>query len=84
MKKNSQMKPLIDYSRLRTFSDIIIAKEKLRYSILLHEDMLSRSFSDLRDNFVLSMKQSVRDWATKVALEFLLTQINLRTSKRGK
>jgi hypothetical protein len=78
------MKPLIDYSRLRTFSDIIIAKEKLRYSILLHEDMLSRSFSDLRDNFVLSMKQSVRDWATKVALEFLLTQINLRTSKRGK
>jgi hypothetical protein len=78
------MKPLIDYSRLRTFSDIIIAKEKLRYSILLQEDMLSRSFSDIRDNFILTLKQSVWDWATKVALEFLVTQINLRTSKRGK
>jgi hypothetical protein len=78
------MKPLIDYSRLRTFSDIIIAKEKLRYSILLQEDILSRSFSDIRDNFILSLKQSVWDWATKVALEFLVTQINLRTSKRSK
>lgn len=78
------MKPLIDYSRLRTFSDITIAKEKLRYSILLQEDMLSRSFSDIRNNFILSLKQSVWDWATKVALEFLVTQINLRTSKRGK
>jgi hypothetical protein len=78
------MKSLIDYKSLRTFSDIRIAKEKLRYSILLHENILSRSIDNLRGNFIHSLKQSAWRWGMKAALGFLVSQINSRTSKRGK
>jgi hypothetical protein len=78
------MKPPMDYTNLRTFSDIKNAKEKLRYSILLHENMLSRSIDNLRGNFINSLKQSAWRWGMKVAIGFLVSQINLRTSKRRK
>jgi hypothetical protein len=78
------MKPPVDYKNLRTYSDIKIAKEKLRYSILLHEDMLSKSIDHLRGNVINSLKQSAWRWGMKVAVGFLVTQLNSRTSKRGK
>ncbi|MFP4557303.1 MAG: hypothetical protein ACLFNU_10560 [Bacteroidales bacterium] len=76
------MKSPVDYKSLRTFSDIKIAKEKLRYSILLHEDMLSKSIDNLRGNFIQSLKQSAWRWGMKVAVGFLMNHLESRTSKR--
>lgn len=76
------MKPTIDYTNLRTFSDIKTAKEKLRYSILLHEGILSRGIDNLRGNIINSLKQSAWRWGMKVAIGLLMTQINSRISKK--
>lgn len=78
------MKPPIDYKNLRTYSDIKIAKEKLKYSILLHEDMLSKSVDALRGNVVSSLKQSAWKWGMKVAVSYLMSQINSQNSKKEK
>lgn len=78
------MKPPIDYKNLRTYSDIKIAKEKLKYSILLHEDMLSKSVDVLKGNVISSLKQSAWKWGMKVAVGYLMTQINSQSSKKGK
>ncbi len=78
------MKPTIDYKSLRTFSDIKIAKEKLKYSILLHEDMLLKSIDYLRGNFIHSLKQSAWKWGMKIAVGLIVTQINSRASRKDK
>lgn len=79
-----RMEPIIDYKSLRSFSDIRIAKEKLRYSILLNEGMLSKSIDNLRGNFIDSLKQTAWRWGMKAVAGYLVTQLNMRKSKRRK
>ena len=72
-----------DYNNLRTEKDIKIAKEKLKYSVLLQEDILSKSCKNLRINFIINLKRSFFNLGMKIATSFLINQIQTRASKKG-
>ena len=71
-----------DYNKLRTEKDIKIAKEKLKYSILLQERILSKSFQDLRTNFITNLKKSFLNLGIKIVTGIIINQIQRIASKR--
>ena len=71
-----------DYNNLRTEKDIKIAKEKLKYSVLLQEEILSKSFQDLRTNFIINLKKSFLNMGMKIVTGIIINQIQTRASKK--
>ena len=71
----------IDLRNLRSESDIKTAKEKLKYNILVQEDMLSKSINNLRTNLLNYVKRSIMEMGTRILITFLLRQLKSRLTK---
>lgn len=54
----------------------------LRYSIVVQEQMMSKSFDDMKKNFIGSIKQSAWRWGIKIVIGFLISQIKTRKSNK--
>ena len=71
-----------DYKNLRTEKDIKIAKERLKYYILMQEDIISNSYRNLRTDFIINLRKSFLNLGMRILTGFLINQIKLRTSKK--
>ena len=58
--------------KLRTMADIRVAKERLRYSVLLQETALISVFQNLSNAFVESVKASFRNFGRKLLMLTLI------------
>ena len=71
-----------DYTNLRTEKDIKIAKEKLKYSVLLQEEIFSKSCKNLKTNFIINLKRSFLNLGIKIVTGIIINQIQTRVSKK--
>ena len=58
MRKIKDMSEYIDFEGLRDDSDIRLAREKLKYSIRLQEEVILNNADNLKRSFYQSLKQS--------------------------
>ena len=71
----------IDFTKLRNESDIKAAKEKLKYCILVEEDMLSKSVHDLRSNLMLSFKRAILETGARIVTIAIMNYLYERLHK---
>ncbi len=75
------MNEFINFSSLRNDSDIRLAREKLKYSIRLQEEVMMNNVGNLRKSFVLSLRQSFFKMGSKWVA---IAAVNLLRRKRRK
>jgi hypothetical protein len=71
------MNQIFDYKNIRSFETIQTAKAMVKYSIIVQEQMLLKSFADLRKNFIGSLKQSAWQMGMKIAADFLVRRVKI-------
>jgi hypothetical protein len=70
-----------DFTKLRNESDIKAAKEKLKYCMLVQEEMLSKSIHNLRSNLVLSLKSAVIETGARIVTVAVISFLRERFNK---
>jgi hypothetical protein len=69
----------IDFTRLRTDSDIKLAKANLRHSALLEENLIEESFRNFRVYFINSLKIAAVQTGTSILTASLIRLIQSRS-----
>ncbi|MFU8843620.1 MAG: hypothetical protein ACNA7V_07415 [Bacteroidales bacterium] len=72
-----------EYKNLNSFEAIRTAKFLLRHSITVQEQLLSKSFVDLRKNLMGSLKQSAWKFGIKIVTYILINRIKTRKSNES-
>jgi hypothetical protein len=66
MKKTKMMKNRSDLKKLRNIHDVRLLKERLRYDIKLNEKEVTGEFNILRQTFIGSIKDSLRQMGQEI------------------
>ncbi len=73
------MKKQFDFTRLRTESDIRLARANLRNDALLHENLIKESFRNFRVYFMNSLKIAAVQTGTSILTASLVRLIQSRS-----
>ena len=71
-----------NFNKLRNESDIKAAKEKLKYCMLVQEDMLSKSLYNLRINFLHSLKMAALKTGARIVTMVIMNYLQERSHEK--
>jgi hypothetical protein len=69
----------VDFSRLRTESDIRLARASLRHTALLQENLIEESFRNFREYFMNSLRIAAVQAGTSILTASLVRLIQSRS-----
>lgn len=84
MKKIRDMSEYIDYAGLRNDNDIRLAREKLKYSIRLQEEVMLNNVDNLKRSFFQSVRQSFFKMGMKWTSGAIVSLLTKRNKKKKK